>query len=57
MRSPFSVTVRSPSTNTGATGASPDPGRLMPMFACLLSPGPLTTQPITATFIDSTPGY
>jgi hypothetical protein len=39
MRSPFSVTVFSPSTNTGATGTSPVPGRLMPMSACLLSPG------------------
>ena len=35
MRSPFSVTVFSPSTNTGATGTSPVPGRLMPMLACL----------------------
>ena len=33
------------------------PGRLMPMSACLLSPGPLTMQPMTATFIVSTPGY
>ena len=32
------------------------PGKLMPISACLLSPGPLTTQPITATFIFSTPG-
>jgi len=29
----------------------------MPMFACFDSPGPLTMQPITATFIASTPGY
>ena len=28
----------------------------MPRLACLLSPGPFTTQPITATFISSTPG-
>ena len=33
-----------PATNTGATGRSPEPGRLMSMLACLLSPGPLTTQ-------------
>ena len=53
----LSVTVRSPSTNTGAAGTSPVPGRLMPMSACRLSPGPLTTQPMTATFMFSTPGY
>jgi hypothetical protein len=28
-----------PSMKTGAAGASPVPGRLMPMSACLLSPG------------------
>ena len=38
-------------------GTSPVPGRLMPMSACRLSPGPLTTQPMTATFMFSTPGY
>ena len=42
--------------NTGATGCSPVPGRLIPMSACRLSPGPLTTQPITATVRFSTPG-
>ena len=42
---------------TGATGSSNVPGRLMPMSACLRSrPGPLTTQPITATRSSSTPG-
>jgi hypothetical protein len=46
----------SPSMKTGAAGASPVPGRLMPMSACLLSPGPLTMQPITATLRFSTPG-
>jgi hypothetical protein len=56
MRSPLSVTVFAPSTYTGATGYSFVPGRLMPMSACLDSPGPLTTQPITATRISSTPG-
>ena len=40
----------------GRNRRSPVPGRLMPILACLLSPGPLTTHPITATFIDSTPG-
>src|SRR3546814_3526026 len=49
MPSPFRVTVRSPSTYTGAEGTSPVPGRLMPISACRLSPGPLTTQPMTAT--------
>src|SRR3984893_903366 len=57
MRSPLRVTVFSPSTYTGATGRSPVPGRLMPMLACLLSPGPFTTQPITATVMSSTPAY
>src|SRR6188768_2292749 len=47
MRSPRRVSAFSPSMNTGAAGASPVPGRLMPMSACLLSPGPLTMQPIT----------
>ena len=55
MPSPRSVSAFSPSMNPGAAGASPVPGRLMPMLACLLSPGPFTTQPITATFISSTP--
>ena len=45
-----------PSTYTGAFGSSNVPGSEMPMFACLLSPGPFTTHPITATFISSTPG-
>jgi hypothetical protein len=57
MRSPLSVTVFFPSTYTGATGTSPVPGRLMPISACLDSPGPFTTHPITATRISSTPGY
>ena len=39
----------------GQFGASPVPGRLMPMFAAFDSPGPLTTQPITASVIVSTP--
>src|SRR3569832_288140 len=56
MRSPRKVTFFSPSTNTGAAGDSPVPGRLMPMFACLDSPGPLTMHPMTATFMLSTPG-
>src|SRR6185503_13261752 len=56
MRPPLSVTVFSPSTYTGATGTSFVPGRLMPTSACLDSPGPFTTHPITATFISSTPG-
>ena len=56
MRSPRSVFTFTPSTNTGAAGDSPVPGNEMPMLACLLSPGPLTMQPITATFISSTPG-
>jgi hypothetical protein len=29
----------------------------MPILASFDSPGPLTTQPITATCISSTPGY
>ena len=57
MRSPRSVFTFTPSTNTGAAGFSPEPGRLMPMFACFDSPGPFTMQPITATCIFSTPGY
>ena len=56
MPAPRSVSAFSPSMKTGAAGASPVPGRLMPMSACLLSPGPLTMQPITATFMFSTPG-
>ena len=54
--SPRSVVRSAPSTNTGATGSSNVPGRLMPMSACFDSPGPLTTQPMTATCISSTPG-
>ena len=42
---------------TGAAGASPVPGRLMPMLAAFDSPGPLTTQPMTASVIVSTPSY
>ena len=42
--------------NTGAAGVSPVPGSEMPISACLLSPGPLTMQPITATDSASTPG-
>src|SRR6478672_5355061 len=56
MLSPRKVSAFTPSMKTGAAGASPVPGRLMPMSACLLSPGPLTMQPMTATFIFSTPG-
>ncbi|MNT22911.1 hypothetical protein D3C72_1583130 [compost metagenome] len=41
---------------TGATGCSPEPGSEMPRCASRLSPGPLTTQPITATCMSSTPG-
>jgi hypothetical protein len=43
--------------NTGAAGCSPVPGKEMPISACLLSPGPLTMQPMTATLRVSTPGY
>ena len=53
---PRKVTAFLPSMNTGAAGASPVPGSEMPMSACLDSPGPLTMQPITATFKPSTPG-
>ena len=45
-----------PSTYTGAFGSSNVPGSEMPMLACFDSPGPFTTQPITATRISSTPG-
>jgi len=45
MRSPFSVSLSAPSTKTGALGSSKVPGREMPICACLLSPGPLTTHP------------
>ncbi|MNC97126.1 hypothetical protein D3C83_146800 [compost metagenome] len=55
--SPRRVVSFLPSTKTGADGTSPVPGRLMPMLACLLSPGPFTTQPITASVISSTPVY
>ena len=37
--SPRSVRSSFPSTNTGATGASKVPGRLIPMSACFDSPG------------------
>ena len=49
--------VFAPSTYTGATGDSPVPGSEIPILASFDSPGPLTTQPITATCTDSTPGY
>ena len=42
--------------NTGATGSSNVPGSEIPMSACLDSPGPFTTQPMTATRSSSTPG-
>ena len=45
----------SPSMYTGQLGSSPVPGRLMPMLAAFDSPGPLTTQPMTASVIVSTP--
>ncbi len=54
---PRSVAAFLPSMKTGAVGVSPVPGSEMPMSACLLSPGPLTMQPITATLRASTPGY
>src|SRR5207342_2676389 len=54
--SPRRVTVFSPSTNTGAAGASPVPGNEMPMLAWRDSPGPFTTQPITASVRFSAPG-
>jgi len=56
MFSPRRVIFFSPSMNTGAAGASPVPGREMPMSAWRDSPGPLTTQPITARVMFSTPG-
>ena len=57
MLSPRSVTAFSPSMNTGAAGASPVPGSEMPMLAWRDSPGPLTTQPITASVRFSAPGW
>ena len=57
MFSPRRVTAFTPSMNTGAAGASPVPGSEMPMLACLDSPGPFTTQPITASVRFSTPSY
>ena len=56
MPSPLRVTSSRPSTYTGALGSSNVPGSEMPMLACLDSPGPFTTQPMTATFSSSTPG-
>ena len=56
MFSPRRVTVFSPSTNTGAAGASPVPGSEMPMLAWRDSPGPLTMHPITARVMFSAPG-
>ena len=41
--------------NTGQVGASPVPGSEMPMLAAFDSPGPFTTQPITASVSVSTP--
>ena len=38
-------------------GVSPVPGKLIPKSAFLLSPGPFTIHPITASFKDSTPLY
>ena len=38
------------------SAVSPVPGSEMPISACLLSPGPLTMQPMTATLSVSTPG-
>jgi hypothetical protein len=57
MPAPRSVMAFLPSMNTGAAGSSPLPGSEMPMSACFDSPGPFTTQPMTATFIVSTPLY
>ena len=54
--SPRSVRSSRPSMNTGATGSSNVPGSEIPMSACFDSPGPFTTQPMTATRISSTPG-
>jgi hypothetical protein len=44
------------SMKTGAVGCSPVPGSEMPMSARLLSPGPLTMLPMTATLSASTLG-
>ena len=55
IRSPRRVLAFLPSINTGAAGVSPVPGNEMPISACLDSPGPLTMQPMTATFKSSTP--
>ena len=46
-----------PSIKTGIVGLSPVPGKLIPKSAFLLSPGPFTIHPITASFNDSTPLY
>src|SRR5215467_6758569 len=54
---PRSVATFLPSMKTGAAGCSPVPGSEMPMSACLLSPGPLTMQPMTATLSVSTPRH
>jgi hypothetical protein len=56
MASPFKVTRSAPSTYTGARGSSAVPGSEIPMSACFDSPGPFTTQPITATRSVSEPG-
>ena len=40
----------------GCLGFFEGSGQEMPMLACLDSPGPLTMQPMTASFISSTPG-
>src|SRR4249919_2926449 len=55
--SPRKVMAFSPSMKTGALGASPVPGSEMPIFAWRDSPGPLTTQPITASVRFSAPGW
>jgi len=38
-----------PSMKTGQAGASPVPGSEIPILAAFDSPGPFTTQPITAS--------
>ena len=54
---PFNAPRMGMGTNTGATGFSPDPGRLIPMLACFDSPGPFTIHPMTPTFSSSTPAW
>jgi hypothetical protein len=57
MLSPRSVIAFWPSMKTGAAGASPGAGQADADVGMLALAGPLTMQPITATFIFSTPGY